>query len=222
METIKDLTNQVYEKLSRELRQYRRELREKSVDTVMLNSYETAIKEQLPDIFSNTHNYSRNELKALLELDSTLDALYNTYYYSNSQLGNFIEDSIEDYINDLSEEYKLDLEEKIEKDKNFELIDNISSALDDFDFYELCYSIKNKFNVDEFGVIEVNEMMKERDGIRYLYHFFDELKDNEHLQYLNETMVINSENYNNITEKILPKLKELIQERSKNNKGYER
>lgn len=107
-----------------------------------------------------------------------------------------------------------------------ELKEIIVHALRDFDNYELCYYLKNKYNIKELNNETIDNILNSRDGIDYLYHFFNELKDNEQLHYLNEIMVIDSKNYYNIEEKILPELKKSLVEqdksKQKNNKDYER
>ncbi|MGN1341712.1 MAG: hypothetical protein ACI4VL_00590 [Bacilli bacterium] len=107
-----------------------------------------------------------------------------------------------------------------------ELKEIIVHALRDFDNYELCYHLKNKYNIKELNNETIDNILNSRDGIDYLYHFFYELKDNEQLHYLNEIMVIDSKNYYNIEEKILPELKKSLVEqdksKQKNNKDYER
>jgi len=106
-----ELINQVYEKLSRELRIYKKELREKSIDIVILKSYETAIKNEFPNMFHETCNYSEYELKALLELDNTLDALYKDWIKADGGIHLILEEQTNDYISELGDNY-------IEKNNN--------------------------------------------------------------------------------------------------------
>lgn len=219
MEKIKDLSNQVYEKLNRELREYKRELREKNVDVVILSSYETAIKEEFPNLFSDCDYYSEYELRALLNLDNTLDELYNDWLLSDGGIHVALEDSMEDYISELAEEYIENEEEKIKSKPNYELIKNISDTFKTLDRYDFCDSLKSKYEIEDFDLIAVDRILNTKGGVSYLCYYFDELKDNNRLQYFNENSTICNEIYNNIKDKTIPKLNELLIETEKNSRG---
>jgi len=218
MEKIEDLCNELYEKLSRELREYKKELREKNVDMVIRASYETTIKEQFPDMVFGKSHYNEYELRALLDLDNSLNGLYNAWMDSDLGLHNILEDTLADFIMDLADEYVEEQEDKIKQKDNYELISNISEALTDFDRYDYNNYIKNKYEIEDFDLITVDKILNSRDGVYCLYHHFDELKDNYDLKYLNQTQVINSNNYQNIEDKIIPELKKIIVQKEKNNK----
>lgn len=101
-----------------------------------------------------------------------------------------------------------------------EFISIICSTLKDIDNYDFCTYIKRKYNIEEFNVVVVDKILNSKGGAECLYCYFAELVDNEHLQYLNEISLVDSENFNNIEEKILPKLKEIMKkERVIQNEG---
>lgn len=217
-----NLCNELYEKLSRELREYKKELREKNADMIIRFSYETSIKEQLPDMFLGKSHYDEYELRALLELDNSLNGLYNAWMDSDFGLHNILEDTLADFVMDLSDEYVEEQEDKIKQKDNYELISNISSALNDFDRYDFCNDVKNKYEIEEFDLISVDSILNSKDGIFLLYHHFDELKDNSHLKYLNQTQVIDIKNYQNIEDKIIPELRKLVIQQERNTKVSKR
>ena len=222
MAKIEELCNELYEKLSRELREYKKELRERNADMIIRSSYETTIKEQFPDMFFGKSHYNEYELKALLELNNSLNGLYNSWMDSDLGLHNILEDTLADFIMDLANEYVETQEDKIKEQDNYELISIINEALTDFDRYDYNEYIKNKYEIEDFDLIVVNKILNSKDGIYCLYHHFDELKDNFDLKYLNQTQVIDSNNYQNIEDKIIPELKKLIVQQERNSKTPKR
>jgi len=218
MTKIEDLCNQMYEKLSRELREYKKELREQNVDMIIRSSYETTIKEQFPDMFFGKEHYDEYQLRALLDLDNTLNGLYNAWMDSDLGLHNILEDTLEDFIMDLADEYIETQEEKIQQKSNYELISNISEALTDFDRYDFNNYIKEKYEIEDFDLISVDMILNSKDGVLNLYHNFIELKNSSYLRYLNQTQVIDGTNYQNIENKIIPELRKIISQQERNNK----
>jgi len=218
MTKIEDLCNQMYEKLSRELREYKKELREQNVDMIIRSSYETTIKEQFPDMFFGKEHYDEYQLRALLDLDNSLNGLYNAWMDSDLGLHNILEDTLEDFIMDLADEYIETQEEKIQQKSNYELISNISEALIDFDRYDFNNYIKEKYEIEDFDLISVDMILNSKDGVLNLYHNFIELKNSSYLRYLNQTQVIDGTNYQNIENKIIPELRKIISQQERNNK----
>ena len=159
-----------------------------------------------------------------MQKENSLDYLYDDWYNEkNHGITELIEVNMYDTLEDLTSKYESDLFDKIEESPNYELIVDISEALLDFDRYELCRRLKNKYDVAELDLIDINDILNTKGGKQYLYDSFVDLKDNKQLEYLNEISIVNSTNYNNIEEKILPKLKELIkEEKNKADKGYDR
>lgn len=212
---IEELVNKLYNKISLELLSFKSDMKDCEKDYVINNAYEIAIKEEIRDMFFGTEKYNKYELQALLEKENTLNFLYDNWMDSDGGIHSVIEENLEIGITDLTTDYVNDIKEKIDNDPNKELIENITEALKDFDSYDFCYHLKNKYGIEEIESIDIYQVLNSKDGKTYLYDLFSDLKDNEHLHYLNEISVINSENYDNITKEILPKLKELIKEDNK-------
>lgn len=218
------LNIEIYNKLNRELKAFKDELTKLKPEEIINKSYEITIKEEFVDLFGGEPKYDLHTLKALLQKDNVLDYLYDDWYNDKHHgISELVEDNMYGLLEDLTSKYESDLFDKIEESPNYELIVDISEALLDFSRYELCYKLKNKYEVDELDLIDINDILNTKGGKQYLYDSFVDLKSNEQLEYLNEISVINSTNYNNIEEKILPKLKELIkEEKIKADKGFGR
>lgn len=216
---IQKLIQQVYEKINKEYKEFIDELKQTPPENIIKNAYKIAIMEEYLDMFYGNESYDRHQLRALLEKENSLDYLYKDWMDADNGIHHVIEENLDDCLIELGDKYVERLNEKIENSPNYELIKNISDALIDFNNYNFCENIKKRFEVDDFDTIDVAEIFDTKGGKEYLYHHFAQLVDDNHLQYLNEISVVNSENYNNIEEKILPKLKEIIQkEKIKQNK----
>lgn len=216
------LNIEIYNKLNKELKDFKEELTKLKPEDIINKAYEITIKEEFVDLFGGQPKYDLHTLKALLQKDNALDYLYDDWYNEkNHGISELIEDNMYDTLEDLTSDYESNLIDNIEKSSNFDLIIDISEALLDFDRYELCYKLKRKYDVDQLDMIDINDILNTKGGKQYLYDSFVELRDNEQLEYLNEISVVNSRNYDNIEDKILPKLKELIKE-EKNKERDER
>lgn len=209
---IEDLTNKVYTKLHNEFLELKENIIKLAPDEIIKHSYTITIKQELVDMFYGTDNYSKYQLMGLLEKENTLDFLYESYMNTERGINNLLEEQLEEVFDDLDDEYEEKMNEKIEADVNSHLIEDISNALIDFNNYDFCTYIKEKYKVSDLDNFDVFQILNTKGGAKYLYEYFAMLVDDHHLSYLNEISVINSQNFNNIGEKILPKLKELIKE----------
>ena len=68
---------------------------------------------------------------------------------------------------------------------------------------------------------DVQDLLNSKDGARKLLNYFNDVKDNEHLKYLKEIQVIDTESVNKIDEYI-PKLNEIINKNRNKSKDIER
>ncbi|MDO5002771.1 MAG: DUF3848 domain-containing protein [bacterium] len=218
MYSKKEFCNKVYEKIRKEYQEYKNNLINKSIEEVINHCYELTMKRELVDIFNSfdTTKYNIIELSALYNQKNTLDYLYKSFYESEGQLNNFIEDNIEIGIVDLATDYVNSIKLKLETDSNRELIQMITNALNDFDNYDFCNNLKNRYEIEEIYEIDIYEIFNSKGGKQYLYDLFLDLKESEQLQYLNEICVVDPIDVNNIKEKILPQLEEMLKEEKKN------
>jgi len=100
---------------------------------------------------------------------------------------------------------------KIEKS----LIKEIVSTLQQLDNYDFCFFLKKKYNIRDFDYSNINKILEIKEGINNLKDFFEEMKDNEQLNYLTEIMLFDSSTYEGISDRLIPGLEELYKEKTK-------
>ena len=217
------LVNQLYNKLRKEYLEYIENIKQMPIEQVISNSYSIAIRQEFVDMFYGTENYNKYELKVLLEKDNTLDFLYEDWVDAEGGIHNVLEENLSETLYDLVDDYKNRLSIEIEKHPNYELIRNMSETLMALDDYDFCYHIKDAFGVEDLDIVDVYEILKEKNGGKYLYDFCDQVRHENQVQYLMSVDVLEKEKIDNIKDKILPKLKSFINQQEKNkNKDYER
>lgn len=95
------------------------------------------------------------------------------------------------------------------------LIKNIVSSLQQLDNYDFCFFLKKKYNIRDFDYNNINKILETKEGINNLKDFFEEMKDNDQLNYLTEIMLFDSSTYEGISDRLIPGLEELYKERVK-------
>ena len=228
---IGKLTEKVYEKLHSDFLKYLEEIKKLPVNELENKIYEMLFKQEIVDMFYGRERYNKLELNALLKKDNLLDYLYSkwdsTAYVSDLSIENDIEEQIEQAIEivmlDLATDDVSLIKTKIKNSPNYELIKDISETLTALDNYDFCYHLKDRFNVEDFDTVEVYEILNTKDGAKYIYDFCDQVRHEDQVKYLLQIHVLDNDKINNIEDKILPKLKNYINQQEKNkNKDYER
>ncbi|MBR6690928.1 MAG: hypothetical protein IKL65_06305 [Bacilli bacterium] len=100
---------------------------------------------------------------------------------------------------------------KIEKS----LIKDIVSSLQQLDNYDFCFFLKKKYNIRDFDYSNINKILETKEGINNLKDFFEEMKDNDQLNYLTEIMLFDSSTYEGISDRLIPGLEELYKDKIK-------
>ena len=100
---------------------------------------------------------------------------------------------------------------KIEKS----LIKDIVSSLQQLDNYDFCFFLKKKYNIRDFDYNNINKILETKEGINNLKDFFEEMRDNDQLNYLTEIMLFDSSTYEGISDRLIPGLEELYKEKTK-------
>ena len=95
------------------------------------------------------------------------------------------------------------------------LIKNIVSSLQQLDNYDFCFFLKKKFNIKDFDYNNINKILETKEGINSLKDFFEEMGDNDQLNYLIEIMIFDSSTYEGIKDRLIPGLEELYKEKIK-------
>ena len=232
MEKIEKLCNELYEKLSRELREYKKELREKNADMIIRYSYETTIKEQFPDMVFGKSHYNEYELRALLDLDNSLNGLYNAWMDADLGLHNILEDTVNDFILELSDEYVEEQEDKIKQKENYEVILEVSECLRNLEKYNFSDYIKDKYKIEELDLNLIDEILNNKDIINDFDNFniCDYIKNKyevDELDLISVDRILNNKNslkdlYNQFIKlENSDHLKYFNQAQAKNNNNYQ-
>ena len=95
------------------------------------------------------------------------------------------------------------------------LIKNIVSSLQQLDNYDFCFFLKKKFNIKDFDYNNINKILETKEGINSLKDFFEEMRDNDQLNYLIEIMIFDSSTYEGIKDRLISGLEELYKEKIK-------
>lgn len=216
METIEKLKRKLIKKLNIEYKEYLSELKELSIDEVIEKSYETAMKQQFLSLLGEEHSIERNEVKALLESDNTLDELYEQWDHDINDFGEVINDSFIYSLNEIVENYEECMQFNIENDYDYELTQMIMDVLSDIDNYNYCDKLKKRYGISEIDTLIVDEILNDRYETEYLHDFLIDINNDEHIQHLCNIKLLSNQYYNNIHQKILPELKEKYKEFDKN------
>lgn len=215
---MENLTNKVYNKLNNEYIQYINNIKNLSAEKIIDSAYEIIIKKEFVDMFYSDNGYKKYALQILLEQDNTLDFLYEDWISSDGGIHKLLKENLIELLYDLDEEHRIELNKKIKFDTKFELIKDIGNTLKELDKYDFCIDIKKKYDAYWLDNIDIYEILNSKDGAEYLYDYFNTVKKEKQIEYLEEIMVINTTYIDNIDDKILPKLKEIIKEQHQNKK----
>ena len=86
------ISNEVYDKLKKELDDFKSELREKSPDEIIKSAYELVAKEEILIVFNADGNFDLSQYKTILKTKNALDYLYNKWRdYDSLELNYFQE-----------------------------------------------------------------------------------------------------------------------------------
>ncbi len=215
MDSIEELSNKVYKKLEHEFDMFKESCLTKTKEEILKSAYEIAVKEEIIESF-NSNIYEEEQYLALLENDNMLENIYQDWMNAESGIHIPIEESIEFYLNEIEEKYT-----KLESDPNSKLIKDMTKTLRELRNYEFYDDniIQRKFLY--YDKNDVQDLLNSKDGARKLLNYFNDVKDNEHLKYLKEIQVIDTESVNKIDEYI-PKLNEIINKNRNKSKDMER
>lgn len=215
MNNIEELSNKVYKKLEHEFDMFKESCLSKTKEEILKSAYEIAVKEEIVESF-NSNIYEEEQYLALLENDNMLENIYQDWMNAESGIHIPKEESIEFYLNEIEEKYT-----KLESDPNSKLIKDMTKTLRELRNYEFYDDniIQRKFLY--YDKNDVQDLLNSKDGARKLLNYFNDVKDNEHLKYLKEIQVIDTESINKIDEYI-PKLNEIINKNRNKSKDMER
>ena len=195
-----ELIEKVKEKIYKEYDEYISELSKKDKKEIIKSSYQTAIIEEIIDAFWGDEAYNVMGLDSLLNKDNTLKSLIDNWMSSDDGIHRIVEENIEIYSEDIAKE-----------NPNYKLINNMENVLNALNNYDFCYNLKRKLEIADFCDETLFEVLQKGSNREYLYNFFNEIKDDNHLHYLVEINVMDSEVINTIKNEIIPSLKDGIE-----------
>ena len=213
---IKNLTDKLYSKLKKEYSNYVSEVKQLPVEEIIARSYELTIKQEFVETFYETNRFNKFQLLSLLEKEQPLQFLYDLWMDADSGIHNLLMEALDYNFDELGEDYENKIMLKIQKDKNYNLIKQISDSFQQRDFYDFCTDIKHRFNVDDLDEYDVYKILNSKDGGKYLYDFLDQVRYEKQVKYLLEVQALDSEKIKNIEDKILPELKNIIRQQDRN------
>ena len=212
----KDLVKKLHLKLKEEYLNYVNNIKQLPVEEIIKKSYELTIRKEFVDMFYDNRDFNKFQLLALLEKELPLQYLYDSWMDCDYGINNLLLDNLDDTFYELGNDYENKVMLKIQKDKNYSLIESISDVLQAFDNYDFCTYLKQKFNVNDLDEYDVYKILNSKDGGKYLYDFLDQIRYEDQVNYLLDIQVLDSEKVNSIEDKILPDLKKNIRQQDKN------
>lgn len=106
-----EYNKQISEKLNNDLKEYVKELKEKSVDDILMSAYELTMKTEM--IYSICdRDFTKEEAKAILKTPNALDTFYREWLQFDSNFDELFEYPIEKNLHNLVQDMK---HEKIKK-----------------------------------------------------------------------------------------------------------
>ena len=93
---------------------------------------------------------------------------------------------------------------------------------DNFNDYDICYYIKDKYEIDDFDLISVDGLLNDKKSLKDLYNHFIKLENSDYLKYFNQSQIRKNKDYQNIEDRIIPELKRLVMQQERNNKVSDR
>ena len=203
-------------KLKEEYLNYVNNIKQLPVEEIIKKSYELTIRKEFVDMFYDNRDFNKFQLLALLEKEQPLQYLYDSWMDCDYGINNLLLDNLDNTFYELGNDYENKVMLKIQKDKNYSLIESISDVLQAFDNYDFCTYLKQKFNVNDLDEYDVYKILNSKDGGKYLYDFLDQIRYEDQVNYLLDIQVLDSEKVNSIEDKILPDLKKNIRQQDKN------
>lgn len=195
---VEHLEEQIYKKIDKEYNDFINEMLKLSKEEIINNSYKIAVITEFKE-FSINVDSNILDLKALSQEPNLLQTFYRNWLkYDDVSLAYVADITIEK----ITDRYMNILKEKMNDFSKLDLVKDICEVLNYLDDNNNCDFIKEKFNVEEFSDEIVYLILKDRKGIKDLYHYLCEVVD---IDYLADEKILKN---NNIEEKILPKLKE--------------
>ena len=211
---LEELKKELRDKINAEYIEYANDLLQYPSNKIIDFSYGIAIRREFTDMFCNcNNNYDIDTIKFLLSQENTLDYLYDYYSESDFELSSMLEDKVIYELDDEIQEYKNNLSLDLMNNPNYDLFNKVNNILQELDVYDLCDCIKSKFEIDDFDIIYMCEILSNLGNRKYLSDYFSNISNEEKFKDLVEKQIINLDEINEIKEKLFPNSLNLKQEK---------
>lgn len=205
MKISRELIKELNQKIENEYNMFLYEIEQLNPKGIIGKAYEIVIKDKIRNLFNEEDNLNEYQIKGLLSLENTLDSIYEDWKKGDGVFYIDLEEQTTDFVKYVEEEYIQRILEEIEDSPNHELIEIISNVLEKYSDKIECNEIKNRYEIDNFNIIDINKVLNAENGIEDLYTIFENLKKDKNIN----LVALDYENYKIINEIILLKLKEL-------------
>ena len=115
-----------------------------------------------------------------------------------------LEDKVIYELDDEVQEYKNNLILDLMDNPNYDLYNRVNNILQQLDVYDLCDGIKSKFEIDEFDITNMCEILTDLGNRKYLSDYFSNISNEEQFKTLVEKQIISLDEINKIKEKLFP------------------
>ena len=199
-----ELKKELHDKILTEYIEYANNLLQYPTNKIIDLSYSIAIRREFTDMFCSDYNYDIDTIKFLLSQKNTLDYLYDYFSESDFELSGMLEDKVIYELDDEVQEYKNNLILDLMDNPNYDLYNRVNNILQQLDVYDLCDGIKSKFEIDEFDITNMCEILTDLGNRKYLSDYFSNISNEEQFKTLVEKQIISLDEINKIKEKLFP------------------
>ena len=199
-----ELKKELHDKILTEYIEYANNLLQYPTTKIIDLSYSIAIRREFTDMFCSDYNYDIDTIKFLLSQENTLDYLCDYFSESDFELSSMLEDKVIYELDDEVQEYKNNLILDLMDNPNYDLYNRVNNILQKLDVYDLCDSIKTKFEIDEFDITNMCEILTDLSNRKYLSDYFSNISNEEQFKTLVEKQIISLDEINKIKEKLFP------------------
>ena len=199
-----ELKKELHDKILTEYIEYANNLLQYPTNKIIDLSYSIAIRREFTDMFCSDYNYDIDTIKFLLSQKNTLDYLYDYFSESDFELSGMLEDKVIYELDDEVQEYKNNLILDLMDNPNYDLYNRVNNILQQLDVYDLCDSIKSKFEIEKFDITNMCEILTDLGNRKYLSDYFSNISNEEQFKTLVEKQIISLDEINKIKEKLFP------------------
>ena len=199
-----ELKKELHDKIHTKYIEYANNLLQYPTNKIIDLSYSIAIRREFTDMFCSDYNYDIDTIKFLLSQENTLDYLCDYFSESDFELSSMLEDKVIYELYDDVQEYKNNLILDLMDNPNYDLYNRVNNILQQLNGYDLCDSIKSKFEIDEFDITDMCKILSDLGNRKYLSDYFSNISNEEQFKTLVEKQIISLDEINKIKEKLFP------------------